>query len=124
MAQERLYGFLMEMGHTFEGNMHVALVLIALLIILVGVLYTILLFLWQWLVRAPEWKVFIYFNLLALSAFSWYRFKIGTTALAYTSTIITFILLVGVIIYLMYWLVRKDHPQPGEKVNEYPLAPV
>ena len=37
--------------------MAVALILIALLIILVGVPYTILLFLWQWLVRAPEWKV-------------------------------------------------------------------
>ena len=196
----------------FQGK-HVALVLIALLIILVGVPYTILLFLWQWLVRAPEWKVFkwtrntklnafisvhhapynskyrywtgllllvrvvlyitasvtvsadpqtsllvtiilvgvmlsvskfagvtvyknllidildtiLYFNLLALSAFSWYRFKIDTekqTAVAYTSTIITFILLVGVIIYHVYLLVRKDHPRLGEEVNEYPLAPV
>ena len=196
----------------FRGK-HVALALVALLIILVGVPYTILLFLWQWLVRAPEWKVFkwarntklnafisvhhapynskyrywtgllllvrvvlyitasvtvsedpqtsllimnilvgslslikeitgarvykksflsiietgLYFNLLALSAFSWYRFKIDTekqTALAYTSTIITFILLVGVIVYHIYLLVRKDHPRLGEEVNEYPLAPV
>ena len=192
---------------------HIALVLVALLIILVGVPYTILLFLWQWLVRAPEWKVFkwtrntklnafisvhhapynnkyrywtgllllvrvvlyitasvtvsagpqtsllitnilvgslflikeitgvrvykksflsiietgLYFNLLALSAFSWYRFKIDTkkqTAAAYTSTIITFILLVGVIVYYVYLLVKKDHPQLGEEVDEYPLAPV
>ena len=196
----------------FQGK-HVALVLVALLIILVGVPYTILLFLWQWLVRAPEWKVFkwtrntklsafvsvhhapynskyrywtgllllvrvvlyitasvtvsrdpqtsllstniligvmfslskfagvtvyknllidildtiLYFNLLALSAFSSYRFKIDTkkqTAVAYTSTIITFILLVGVIIYHVYLLVRKDHPRRGEEVNEYLLAPV
>ena len=34
-----------------------------------------------------------------------------------------FILLVGVIIYHMYLLVRKDHPR-GEEVNEYSLAPV
>ena len=196
----------------FRGK-HVALVLIALLIILVGAPYTILLFLWQWLVRAPEWKVFkwtrntklnafisvyhapynskyrywtgllllvrvvlyitasvtvsrdpqtsllitiiivgslflikeitgvrvykksfvsfieamLYFNLLALSAFSWYRFKIDATkqtAVAYTSTIITFILLVGVIVYHVYLLIRKDHPRLGEEVNEYPLAPV
>ena len=196
----------------FQGK-HVALVLVALLIILVGVPYTILLFLWQWLVRAPEWKAFkwtrntklnafisvhhapynskyrywtgllllvrvvlyitasvtvsrdpqtsllatnilvgvmfslskfagvtvyknllidildtiLYFNLLALSAFSWYRFKIDTekqTAVAYTSTIITFILLVGVIIYHVYLLVRKDPPRLGEEVNEYPLVPV
>ena len=196
----------------FRGK-HVALVLIALLIILVGVPYTILLFLWQWLVRAPEWKVFkwtrntklnafisvhhapynskyrywtgllllvrvvlyitasvtvsadpqtsllitnilvgslflikeitgarlykksflsiietlLYFNLLALSAFSWYRFKIDAkkqTAVAYTSTIITFILLVGMIIYHVYLLIRKDHPRLEEEVNEYPLIPV
>ena len=43
--------------------------------------------------------------------------------MAYTSTIITFILLVGVIIYHMYLLVRKDQFW-GEEVNEYPLAPV
>ena len=196
----------------FRGK-HIALVLVALLIILVGVPYTILLFFWQWLVRAPVWKVFewtrntklnafisvhhapynskyrywtgllllvrvvlyitasvtvsrdpqtsllatnilvgvmfslskfagvtvyknllidildtiLYFNLLALSAFSWYRFKIDTkkqTAVAYTSTIITFILLVGVIVYHVYLLVRKDRPQPVEEVNEYLLAPV
>ena len=41
----------------FQGK-HVALVLMALLIVLVGVPYTILLFLWQWLVHAPTWKVF------------------------------------------------------------------
>ena len=65
----------------------------------------------------------LYFNLLALSAFSWYRFKLDITmqtAVAYTSTIITLILLVGVIIYHMYLLVRKDQPR-GEEVNEYPL---
>ena len=195
----------------FRGK-HVALVLIALLIILVGVPYTILLFLWEWIIRAPQWKVFnwtrntklnafisvhhvpynskyrywtgllllvrvvlyitasvtvsgdpqtsllvtiilvgslflingarvykksflniietgLYFNLLALSAFSWYRFKIDIkkqTAVAYTSTIITFILLVGVIIYHVYLLVRKDQPQRGdlEELNEYLLVPV
>ena len=69
----------------------------------------------------------LYFNLLALSAFSWYRFNIDAkkqTAVAYTSTIITFILLVGVIIYHVYLLVRKDHPRLGEEVNEYPLVPI
>ena len=68
----------------------------------------------------------LYFNLLALSANSWYRFKndiVKQTAVAYTSTIIIFILLVGVIIYHAYRLVRKDRPH-GKEVNEYPLAPV
>ena len=196
----------------FQGK-HVALVLVALLIILVGVPYTILLFLWQWLVRAPEWKIYkwtrntklnafisvhhapynskyrywtgllllmrvvlyitasvtvsadpqtsllitiiivgnlfvikeitgarvykksflniidtvLYFNLLAFAAFSLYDFKTDITkqtAVAYTSTIITFILLVGVVIYHVYLLVRKDHPRLGEEVNEYPLVPI
>ena len=69
----------------------------------------------------------LYFNLLAFAAFSQYDFKtdiMKQTVVAYTSTIITFILLVGVIVYHVYLLVRKDHPWPGEEVNEYPLAPV
>ena len=158
------------------------------LLILIGVPYTILLFLWQCLVCAPEWKVFnwtrntklnafvsvhhvpynskyrywtgllllvrvvlyitasvtvskdpqtsllvtiflvgglffikeitgarvykksfvniveigLYFNFLVLSAFTWYCYKTDfrkQTAATYTSIIITFILLVGVIIY-------------------------
>ena len=194
----------------FKGK-HIALVLVALLIILIGVPYTILLFVWQWLVRAPKWKGFRwtrntklnafisvhhvpynskyrywtglllivrvvlyitasvtasdkpqtsllvtiilvgmlislnkaagvtvyknllvdvvdtahYFNLLVLSAFSWYNFKDNIrkqTVVAYTSTIITFILLAGVIVYHVSRLIRKG--QPPEEVNEYPLAPV
>ena len=69
----------------------------------------------------------LYFNLLAFAAFSLYDFKTDITkqtAVAYTSTIITFIILVGVIIYQVYLLFRKDHPWLGEEVNEYPLAPV
>ena len=52
----------------FRGK-HVALILIALLVILVGVPYTILLFLWQWLVYAPEWKVFKWTRNTKLNAF-------------------------------------------------------
>ena len=67
----------------------------------------------------------MYFNLLALSAFSWYDFKNGVDkqrAVAYTSTIITFLLLVGVIIYHVSLLVRKN--KPCQEVNEHPMAPV
>ena len=179
----------------FQGK-HAALVIVALLIILVGVPYTTLLLLWQWIVGAPTWKVFkwtrstklnafitvyhvpynskyrywtgllllvrvilyitasvtvsanpevsplttiilvgglslfkgsfgvkmfkksitdivetvVYFNLLALAAFSLYDFKADLkkqTAVAYTSTIITLLLLVGVIAYHVYPLIRK-----------------
>ena len=191
----------------FQGK-HIALVIVALLIILIGVPYTILLFLWQWLVRAPNWKIFkwtrntkldtfisahhvpfnskyrywtgllllvrvvlyitasvtvsdnpqasllmiiilvggllslskttvyknllvdvvdtvLYVNLLVFSAFSLYHFRNDVdkqTAVAYTSTIITFLLLVGVIIYHVSLLVRKD--KLPEEMNEYPMAPV
>ena len=191
----------------FQGK-HIALGIMALLIILIGVPYTILLFLWQWLVRAPNWKIFkwtrntkldtfisahhvpfnskyrywtgllllvrvvlyitasvtvsdnpqasllmiiilvggllslskttvyknllvdvvdtvLYVNLLVFSAFSLYHFRNDVdkqTAVAYTSTIITFLLLVGVIIYHVSLLVRKD--KLPEEMNEYPMAPV
>ena len=194
----------------FRGK-HAALVIVALLIILVGVPYTILLLLWQWIVRAPRWKVFkwtrntklnafiavyhvpynskyrywtgllllvrvilyitasvtvssnpqvsllatnilvgslillkgiislkvykksitdivntvLYFNLLALAAFSMYDFRTDPTkqtAVTYTSTIITLLLLVGVIAYHVYLLIRKE--KIPVELNEYPLAPV
>ena len=41
----------------FQGK-HIPLALVALLIIIIGLPYTILLFLWQWIVHAPRWKVF------------------------------------------------------------------
>ena len=70
-------------------------------------------------------EIGLHVNLLTLATFSLYHFKTDIrkqTAVAYTSTIITFILLVGVIIYHVYFLVRND--QPPEEVNEYSLAPV
>ena len=41
----------------FQGK-HIPLVLAAVLIIIIGLPYTILLFLWQWIVCAPRWKIF------------------------------------------------------------------
>ena len=196
----------------FQGK-HIVLVIVALLIIAMEVAYTILLFLWQWLVHAPRWKVFkwtrntklnafisvhhvpynskyhywtgllllvrvvlyitasvtvsdnpqtshlvtiilvggllclskpagitvyknlltdvvdtvLYFNLVALSGFSLYYFKADVRkqiAVAYISTIITFLLLVGVIIHHVYLLIRKDKHPELEEVNEYPVTPV
>ena len=194
----------------FHGK-HVPLVLIGLLIILIGLPYTIFLFLWQWIVRAPNWKVFewtrksklnvfiatyhvphhskyrywtglllivrivlyitasvtlstspqtfplitgflvgglivfsgifglrvyknvfvnvvvtaLYFNLLALALFTLYDFKaniVKQRAVAYTSTIITFLLFIGAIFYHIFLLIKKE--KPPEDLNEYPLAPV
>ena len=194
----------------FQGK-HIPLVLAAVLTILIGLPYTILLFLWQWIVRAPRWKIFkwtrnsklnafiityhiphnskyrfwtgllllvrvvlyvtasvtvsanpqtfplisiiliggiflfgkifglrvyknsfvdafdtvLYFNLLALSAFSLYDFKISPrkqTAVAYTSTIVTFILFIGSIFYHIKLLFKKE--TPPQDLNEFPLAPL
>ena len=66
----------------------------------------------------------VYFNLFTL-AFSMYNFKTDLkkqTAVAYTSTIITLLLLVGVIAYHVYLLIRKE--KIPVELNEYPLAPV
>ena len=52
----------------FKGK-HIPLALVALLIIIIGLPYTILLFLWQWIYRAPRWKVFKWTRNTKLNAF-------------------------------------------------------
>ena len=194
----------------FQGK-HILLVLVALLIVVIGLPYTILLFLWQWIVHAPRWKVFkwtrntkliafiatyhvphnskyrywtgllllvrvvlyvtasvtmsanpqtfplisniligglsffkgmfglrvykkslvdivdtmLYINLLALAAFSLYDFKVNPTkqtAVAYTSTITTFIFFIVSICYHIKLLLKKE--KPPQNMNDYPLASI
>ena len=197
----------------FQGK-HVPLVLVALLIIIIGLPYTFLLFFWQWIIRAPRWKILnwtrstklnafissyhvphnskhrywtgllllvrvflyltasvtvshdpqtlllttiilvgglfllskgigsrvykkslvdivdsvLYFNLLILAAVSLYDFGsvnvTKQTALAYTSTIVTLILLIGVIIYHLALVIKKDEPTHDPEPTDYHLAPV
>ena len=67
----------------------------------------------------------LYFNLLVFSVFSLYDFKKDIkkqTAVAHISTIITFILFIGAIIYHVILLVKKE--RPAEDLNEYLLPPV
>ena len=67
-----------------------------------------------------------YFNLLALAALSQYNFKADISmqiAFAYTSTVITFLLLIGVIAYHVYLLIQKKNTTV-EKTAEYLLTPV
>ena len=52
----------------FQGK-HIPLALVALFIIIIGLPYTILLFLWQWIVRAPSWKIFTWTRNTKLNAF-------------------------------------------------------
>ena len=67
----------------------------------------------------------LYFNILVLSAFSLYDFKVDPkkqTVVAYTSTSVTFILFIGSIIYHVKLLFKKEIPP--QDLNEYPLAPL
>ena len=197
----------------FQGK-HIPLSLVALLIILIGIPYTILLFLWQWIVHTPHWKIFkwtrntklnafiatyhapynnkhrywtgllllvrvvlyitasvtvsanpqtlplttgilvgglfllkgvigvrvykkslveivntvLYFNLLVLAFLSLYNFKSETkkqTAAAYTSTIITFVILIGAIFYHVTLLITfKKKTILQSELNEHLLAPL
>ena len=182
----------------FQGK-HILLVFSAVLIIIIGLPYTILLFLWQWIVRAPRWKIFnwtrntklnifiatyhvphnseyrywtgllllvrvifyvttsvtessdpetlvlssalligslilfkgvssqrvyrkslvnvvdtvLNYNLLVLAMITLYHFKYNTTkqtVVAYTSTIITFIIFIGTIFYHVRLLIKKKEP--------------
>ena len=52
----------------FQGK-HAVLCIAALLIILLGVPYTLLLFFWQWLVRVHKWRVFKWTRNTKLNAF-------------------------------------------------------
>ena len=196
----------------FKGK-HVPLALAALLIVVIGLPYTILLLFWQWIVRAPRWKILKwtrdskliafmdthhtpynrkcrywtgllllvrvvlyiiasitvsstpqtlplvtgilvgaiilikgilglrvykmtvvdivdtlqYFNLLALSLLSQYNFKIDIvkqTAVVYTSTIVTFILLIAAIVFHVYLLFKKEKSAKDTSIDEYQDVPI
>ncbi len=54
----------------YRQQKHLALYIVALLIVAIIVVpYTILLFLWQWLIRVPKWKLFKWIRNTKLNAF-------------------------------------------------------
>ena len=114
----------------FRGK-HAALVIVALFIILIGVPYTIFLFLWQWIVRAPKWKIFKWTRNTKLNAFVdtyhapytkehryWTGLLLLVRVILYATTctvsdnpqvpIITTIILVGIIIVIKNSTVYKS----------------
>ena len=104
----RKYVWLPDGNVVYFRGKHAALVIVALLIILVGVPYTILLLLWQWIVRAPRWKVFKWTRNTKLNAFiaayhvpynSKYRYWTGL------------LLLVRVIVYITASFTTSENPQ-------------
>ena len=42
----------------YLSGAHIPLFIVAILILIIGLIYTILLFSWQWLLRLPKWKIF------------------------------------------------------------------
>ena len=91
----------------FQGK-HIPLVLVAVLIIIIGLPYTILLLLWQWIVRAPRWKIFKWTRNTKLNVFiatyhvphnSKYRYWTGL------------LLLVRVIFYVTTSVTESSAPQ-------------
>ena len=91
----------------FQGK-HIPLVFVSLLIILIGLPYTFLLFLWQWIVRAPRRKVFKWTRNTKLNAFiatyhvphnSKYRYWTGL------------LLLVRVVLYVTASVTVSANPQ-------------
>ena len=91
----------------FKGK-HIPLALVAMLIIIIGLPYTILLFLWQWIVRAPRWMIFKWTRSTKLNAFiashhvphnSKYRYWTG------------FLLLVRVVLYITASVTVSAKPQ-------------
>ena len=207
-SQETLW--LVDGNVKYLQGKHIALFIVVLLIILVGVPFTILLFVWQWLVKVPKWKLFnwtrntklnvfistyhvpyncryrywtgllllvrvvmyitvavtvsvnpqvplfliinlvggllflegsfgtrvyressvdfinkvVYFNLLVFATSTLYDYRndlTKQTILAYISTALIFILIVGVIIYHVALLCKSI---PSEKQIEYPMAAI
>ena len=91
----------------FAGK-HIPLVLVALLIILIGLPYTILLFLWQWIVRAPSWKVFNWTRNTKLNAFvSTYHAPHNSKYRYWTGLL----LLVRVVFYITASVTISTYPQ-------------
>ena len=91
----------------FHGK-HIALVVVALFIILIGLPYTILLFLWQWLVKAPRWKVFMWIRNTKLNAFiATYHAPYNTNYRYWTGLL----LLVRVVLYITAAITVSVNPQ-------------
>ena len=91
----------------FQGK-HIPLAVVALLVILIGLPFTIILFLWQWIVSAPNWKLFMWIRNTRLNAFittyhvphnSKYRYWTGL------------LLLARVVFYVTASITESGHPQ-------------
>ena len=70
--------------------------------------------------------ILLYFNILASAAVSLYDFKANITkqtAVAYVSTLITFILLIGAMAYHAALLIKRKKTHKSEELEQHPLPP-
>ena len=96
-------------GHVkyFHGK-HIPLAIVALLIILIGIPYTLLLFLWQWIVRLSKWKVFNWTRNSKLNAFvATYQVPLNNKYRYWTGLL----LIVRVILYITASVTVSANPQ-------------
>ena len=87
---------------------HILLVLVAVLIILIGLPYTILLFLWQWIIRAPRWKFFKWTRSTKLNAFITTYHVLHNSKYRYWTG---FLLIVRVVLYVTACVAVSANPQ-------------
>ena len=91
-----------------EGK-HVLLVIVTVFVILVGIPYTTLLLLWQWIIRIPiRWKIFDWTRNTKLNSFvSTYHAPYGSKHRYWTGLL----LLVRVVLYITSSVTVSDNPQ-------------
>ena len=91
----------------FQGK-HIALVVVAFLIILIGVPYTLLLFFWQWLIRTPNGKIFKWTKNTKLNAIiTTYHAPYNYKLRFWTGLL----LLVRVVLYITVAVTESSNPQ-------------
>ena len=92
----------------FKGK-HIVLVMFIVIIVLVGAPYTILLFLWQWIVRVPiRWKVFNWTRNTKLNTFMAAYHAPHTSKHRYWTGLL---LLVRVVLYIISSITVSSNPQ-------------
>ena len=87
---------------------HIALFFVAVLILVIGLVYTVLVFSWQWLLRLPDWKVFKWSRYPRLQTFIETYHTPYTARHRYWTGLL---LLVRVVLYLVAAVNVSNSPQ-------------
>ena len=86
----------------------IVFVVVAFILIFIGFLYTFMLFSWQWVIRAPRWKIFQWTNNTKLNAFiATYHAPYNKKHRYWTGLL----LIVRVVVYITAAFTASDNPQ-------------